>query len=136
MIDSGSDYFIGSMVIFRDGDAAGLVDGQQRLTTVTMMLAAIRNEFLRLEADDAATGIQTSERKDSRGKQRFVLHTETSYPYLQAAIQSLLELANDCLGSRSGLTPTYAGSCDPSQSHAAAPASEGSDSRCPADSRA
>jgi len=102
VIDSGSDYFIGSMVIFRDGDAAGLVDGQQRLTTVTMMLAAIRNEFLRLEADDAATGIQTLiERKDSRGKQRFVLHTETSYPYLQAAIQSLPGAAQSAEAAKS-----------------------------------
>ena len=102
VIDGGSDYFIGSMVIFTDGDAAGLVDGQQRLTTVTMMLAAIRNEFLRLGADDAATGIQTLvERKDSRGKQRFVLHTETSYPYLQAAIQSLPGTAQSVKAAKS-----------------------------------
>ena len=89
VVDSGTDYFIGSMVIFKDGDAAGLVDGQQRLTTITMMLAALRNEFLSLGDSDAAGGIQTLiERKDSKGKLRFVLHTESSYPYLQAAIQS------------------------------------------------
>lgn len=87
--ESGSDYFIGSMVIFSAGDAAGLVDGQQRLTTVTMMLAALRNEFIRLEDTSAAEGIQTLiERKDSRGQQRYVVYTESSYPYLQAAIQA------------------------------------------------
>lgn len=59
------------------------------MTTITMMLAAIRNEFSKLGATDEAAGIQTLiERKDSKGKLRFVLETETSYPYLQAAIQS------------------------------------------------
>ena len=87
--ESGNDYFIGSMVIFNGGAASGLVDGQQRLTTVTMMLAAIRNEFMRLGDLDAADGVQTLiERKDPKGKRRFVLHTESSYPYLQAAIQA------------------------------------------------
>lgn len=86
--ESSSDYFIGSMVIFNDAAASGLVDGQQRLTTITMMLAAIRNEFIRLGDSDAADGVQTLiERKDPKGKRRFVLHTESSYPYLQAAIQ-------------------------------------------------
>lgn len=88
VVESGRDYFIGSMVIFSDGDAAGLVDGQQRLTTVTMMLAAIRNELRQLGAADEATGIQTLiERKDPKGKLRFVLQTESSYPYLQSVIQ-------------------------------------------------
>lgn len=88
--DSGAEYFIGSMVIFKDGDAAGLVDGQQRLTTVTMMLAAIRNEFLTHEDTDAADGIQTLiERKDPKGKLRFALQAESSYPFLQAAIQAM-----------------------------------------------
>ncbi len=87
--DATKDYFIGSMVIFDDGDVAGLVDGQQRLTTITMMLAAIRNELSALKASAAATGVQTLiERQDSRGKTRFVLQAESAYPYLQAAIQS------------------------------------------------
>ena len=54
-----------------------------------MLLAAIRNEFVRIGARAEADGIQTLiERKDSRGKLRFVLQTESSYPYLQAQIQS------------------------------------------------
>lgn len=86
--ESASDYFIGSMVIFSDGDAAGVVDGQQRLTTITMMLAALRNELLDLGASDEAGGIQTLiERKDSRGKLRFVLRSESSY--LSTSIQAM-----------------------------------------------
>src|SRR5262245_13119160 len=34
------DYFIGSMVVFKTGDVYGVVDGQQRLTTISMILAA------------------------------------------------------------------------------------------------
>jgi uncharacterized protein with ParB-like and HNH nuclease domain len=87
--EASGDYFIGSMVIFVDGGVSGLIDGQQRLTTITMMLAAIRNQLSELDSKVGAAGVQTLiERKDSRGKRRFVLQAESSYPYLQAAIQS------------------------------------------------
>ena len=44
---------------------------------------------------DEAAGIQTLiERKDSKGKLRFVLQTESSYPYLQSTIQSEPSNAN------------------------------------------
>jgi uncharacterized protein with ParB-like and HNH nuclease domain len=45
--NADADYFIGSMVVFKpaSSDTAGVVDGQQRLTTITMILAALRNAF-------------------------------------------------------------------------------------------
>jgi Protein of unknown function DUF262 len=87
--ESPRDYFIGSMVVFAENGSSGLIDGQQRLTTITMMLAAIRNELALLGGTEEATGIQTLiERKDSKGKGRFVLQAEASYPYLHAAIQA------------------------------------------------
>lgn len=89
LIEAKAGYFIGSMVIFTDGDASGLVDGQQRLTTITMLLSAVRNALLDVKATDDANGIQTLiERVDPKGKKRFVLETETSYPYLQGQVQS------------------------------------------------
>src|SRR6476646_2664769 len=40
------DYFIGSMVVFlASHDTFGVVDGQQRLTTITMILCALRDAF-------------------------------------------------------------------------------------------
>src|SRR4051812_14140619 len=46
IVDSESDYFIGSIVLFHGGnDTFGIVDGQQRLTTITMLLAAMRNSL-------------------------------------------------------------------------------------------
>ena len=90
LVESRDGYFIGSMVIYTDGDANGLVDGQQRLTTITILLAALRNELRRIDDDEKASGLQTLiERSDVRSaKKRFVLETETSYPYLQGQIQS------------------------------------------------
>ena len=43
-VESHDGYFIGSMVIYTDGDASGLVDGQQRFATITILLAALRNK--------------------------------------------------------------------------------------------
>lgn len=89
LMESRLGYFIGSMVVYTDGDAYGLVDGQQRLTTITILLAAVRNELRRHEKHDDASGVQTLiERRDLTNKARFVLETETSYPYLQGQIQS------------------------------------------------
>lgn len=85
------DYFIGSFVLFRErdhGDTYMIVDGQQRLTTITLLLAAIRNALDQLEFDDHAKGIQKLiEREDLNNELRFVLQTETSYPFLQEYIQ-------------------------------------------------
>lgn len=89
LVESHDGYFIGSMVIYTDGDASGLVDGQQRLTTITILLAALRNELRTVGAVQEAMGLQTLiERVDLNARKRFVLETETSYPYLQGQIQS------------------------------------------------
>jgi hypothetical protein len=85
-----NDYFIGSMVVFPDKskDTFEVVDGQQRLTTITMVLASIRDALKAEGLDDLANGTQQLiERKDLSNKSRFVLETETSYPYFHDHIQ-------------------------------------------------
>lgn len=44
-IDSMSPYFLGSIVLIKgDGPEAEVVDGQQRLTTLTVLLAMLRDQ--------------------------------------------------------------------------------------------
>jgi Protein of unknown function DUF262/Protein of unknown function (DUF1524) len=86
-----ADYFIGSFVLYREAgttDVFMVVDGQQRLTTTTILLAAIRNAFDSIGEGPLAKGTQSLiERVDVNSETRFVLLTETSYPYLQEHIQ-------------------------------------------------
>lgn len=90
IVDTDADYFIGSIVLFTYADGLyGIVDGQQRLTTVTMILAALRNTLQDEGFGDLAKGLhRLIERPDINNKNQFVLQTETSYPFLQEHIQS------------------------------------------------
>lgn len=85
------DYFIGSFVVYRSSGAhepLNVVDGQQRLTTITLLLAVVRDELNRLGEQEMGAGVQQLiERHDINNDLRFVLQTETSFPYLQEFIQ-------------------------------------------------
>lgn len=83
------EYFIGSMVVYKKAKQQyGVVDGQQRLTTITILLCVLRDEFQKLGKNDLAEGLhQLIERKDRDNKFEFVLKTETSFPYFQEHIQ-------------------------------------------------
>jgi uncharacterized protein with ParB-like and HNH nuclease domain len=84
-----NDYFIGSMVVYKKSKQQfGVVDGQQRLTTITIILCVLRDCFKELGCIDYAEGIhQLIERKDRSNKNEYVLKTETSFPYFQEHIQ-------------------------------------------------
>jgi uncharacterized protein with ParB-like and HNH nuclease domain len=88
---NGADYFIGSMVVFKQNKQAyGVVDGQQRLTTLTIFICCIRDALHALGEEDLALGLhQFVERKNSSYKDEYVLKTETSFPYFQENIQKL-----------------------------------------------
>lgn len=85
------DYFIGSFVLFREhatSDIFMVVDGQQRITTATILLATVRNALDSIDETALAKGTQSLiERADVNNQVRFVLLTESSYPYLQEHIQ-------------------------------------------------
>ena len=88
--DADGEYFIGSIVLFSHSQGIlGIVDGEQRLTTITMLLCALRDAFAQEQLDGLARGIhRLIERPDINNNNQFVLQTETSYPYLQQVIQS------------------------------------------------
>ena len=86
--ENESQYFIGNFVVYDDKTAMGVVDGQQRLTTITLVLCALRNAFEKEGLSDLAKGIHgLIERTDISNQLFYVLQTETSYPYLQEHIQ-------------------------------------------------
>ncbi|MFD0900205.1 DUF262 domain-containing protein [Actinomadura sediminis] len=54
--DSNGEYFLGTVVLAKDGDEGKrtIIDGQQRLATVSLLLAAIRDEFKKRGNDNQA----------------------------------------------------------------------------------
>lgn len=87
--NKGEDYFIGSMVVFKKAKQQfGVVDGQQRLTTITILICALRDALKDLGEDDLAEGLhQLVERKNRNNVGAFVLKTETTFPYFAEHIQ-------------------------------------------------
>lgn len=45
--NDAEDYFIGSMVMYKDKPYLSIIDGQQRLTTILLFLCSIREPILR-----------------------------------------------------------------------------------------
>ena len=88
MASRGQDYFIGSMVVYHEGKSDfSVVDGQQRLTTITVLLCILRDAFAKLGDNDLALGThQLIERPNRDNKNEYVLQTETSFPFLQEKI--------------------------------------------------
>jgi uncharacterized protein with ParB-like and HNH nuclease domain len=89
VVESSKDYFIGSFVVFKTtNNIYGIVDGQQRLTTVTVILCCIRDTFLEEGHKHLAEGVNNLiEKTDLRNEKQFILQTESSYPYFQEYIQ-------------------------------------------------
>jgi uncharacterized protein with ParB-like and HNH nuclease domain len=87
--DTEGAHFIGSIVVYKAKEGKlGIVDGQQRLTTITMIICALRNALNQHALNDLACGIHhLVERPDIANRNQFVLQTETSYPFLQEYIQ-------------------------------------------------
>lgn len=88
--DKPPEYFIGSMVVYKDGNRTfGVVDGQQRLTTITILLCVLRDSLIEEGFSSLAEGLhQLIENKNIDNESEFVLQTETSFPYFQDYIQS------------------------------------------------
>jgi hypothetical protein len=88
VVENEAQYFIGNFVVYDDKTAMGVVDGQQRLTTITLLLCVLRDAFANEGFSNLANGIHSLiERTDISSQLFYVLQTETSYPYFQEHIQ-------------------------------------------------
>ncbi|HEY4052901.1 MAG TPA: DUF262 domain-containing HNH endonuclease family protein [Terriglobales bacterium] len=88
VVEGEGDYFIGNFVVYDDKGVLGVVDGQQRLTTVTLLLCALRDVFQEQGEDNLAKGLHgLIERPNIQAEKYYVLQSETSYPYFQEYIQ-------------------------------------------------
>lgn len=88
IIENEENYFIGSIVTYKsNGDFKGIVDGQQRLTTLILVLSAVKYIATDLLNNDLAEGTSIYlERKNDINKNTPTINTETSYPTYQKII--------------------------------------------------
>lgn len=106
VVENEGDYFIGNFVLYDDKGSLGVVDGQQRLTTITLLLCALRNALKEQGYKSLAQGLHNLiERPDINSQMYYVLQTETSYPYLQEHIQKFAgkPTVSDKVGPEEGL---------------------------------
>lgn len=87
--DSDPGYFIGPMVAWRQGASPKLsiVDGQQRLTTIAILLSVLRDVFRERGRQKLAEGIHRYiEHADRDNEKQFTLQAEVTSSYLNNAI--------------------------------------------------
>lgn len=88
-----SEYFVGSLVLVGDEDNATdiqrfVVDGQQRLTTFTIMFSVIAQKFRELREDKLADVTHSNIiGEDNDGQPLTKLDTETPKPFFQYRVQ-------------------------------------------------
>ena len=87
------EYFIGSLVLVGDDQSISMqiVDGQQRLTTLTILLSALCQKFVEIGKNNVAVSIYENyiAGKDDDGNDYFKLENETPKPFFQTATQHI-----------------------------------------------
>ena len=87
------EYFIGSLVLVGDDKSISMqiVDGQQRLTTLTILLSVLCQRFVEIDRRNIAESIYEIyiAGKDDEGNYYFKLENETPKPFFQTTIQHI-----------------------------------------------
>lgn len=88
-----TDYFIGTMVFSgseKKDESIEVIDGQQRLTVITILLSVLTNKFKNIKEEDLAEAtFKYIKTKDDYGSPIPKLKSITSYPYFEAYVQSI-----------------------------------------------
>jgi hypothetical protein len=87
------DHFLGSMVTFTTpGKTRAIVDGQQRLTTIVLLLCAVRDCMAKHGLKELAQKVHGYiERTNRDGQSDYVIRSETSSPFFEDHILSFVE---------------------------------------------
>ncbi|TBL87356.1 DUF262 domain-containing protein [Hafnia alvei] len=92
-IYENNEYFIGSLVLVGDetGREMQIVDGQQRLTTLTIFLSVLCEAFIHVDQRELAEALFENyiEGRDDDGRKFFKLINETPKPFFQKNIQHI-----------------------------------------------
>lgn len=93
------EYFIGSIVLIGEDRSSELqiVDGQQRITTITIILSALVQVFKDIDQNNVAEAIYSTyiEGKDDDNEPFFKLVNENPKPFLQKSIQYIEKEQNE-----------------------------------------
>ena len=98
-LQQGRQYFVGAVVVTKDGSAYQVIDGQQRLATTALLLAALRDELAQLG------DTQLQQDVDQRFLRSFDRRAGTMRPRLRVAPADL-EFFTKRFLERSGGEPT------------------------------
>lgn len=112
---TSSAYFMGTMLFVGDAEdkehkPLQVVDGQQRLTTITILFAVLYRFFLAAGEDKLADNVfRYIMAEDDNGKEVRVLKTVSSYPYFSFFIQSreIGDADNPTTEEEKGIEETY-----------------------------
>lgn len=88
-----TDYFIGTMVFSgseKKDASIEVIDGQQRLTVITILLSVLTNKFKNINEEGLVNAtFEYIKTKDDYGKPIPKLKSITSFPYFEAFVQSI-----------------------------------------------
>lgn len=88
-----TDYFIGTMVFSgseKKDESIEVIDGQQRLTVITILLSVLTSKFKNIKEEDLAEAtFEYIKTKDDYGRPIPKLKSITSYPYFEAYVQPI-----------------------------------------------
>ncbi|MFV9068086.1 DUF262 domain-containing HNH endonuclease family protein [Serratia fonticola] len=92
---SWDEYFIGSLVLIGDDtdNSMQIVDGQQRLTTLTILLSVLCQRFVEIDKEPLAQALYDNyiAGKDDDGEYFFKLVNESPKPFFQNNIQHIVK---------------------------------------------
>lgn len=94
-IYENTEYFFGNILLHGDMDSRTedtlfIIDGQQRMTSVTIFLSALRKKFTEINEQELADAVwEYVMARDDDGKQFAIFNNLTPYPYFQYKVQSI-----------------------------------------------